>query len=410
MRGIVFDPSVRRVLLGLAYYRWSGRIPLFRAGPVSLQALPEAGLRGPSWVRVHCRLAGICGSDLNLLRLQFSTRSARMARKRAVSGPLCMGHEAVGEVVEVGPGVRSMTIGQRVLLLPGASCAGMDAVRPCVMCEKGLPLLCLNGDFLPQLGWGAGWSEQFLRPESQLMPVRDDVTDEQAVLVDPLACSVHAVLRRAPSPGDTVVVLGCGVIGLGMILALRALSIPIRIIAIARHACQAARARAMGADRVLPYRVRDLYEQLAGELETKVMARGARNRLLHCGAAVVYDAVGSGESLHHALRWTRPRGAVVVEGITPRPAPVDCTVIWLREVDLVGSHGHGLEQFEGGRIHTFDLVLDWIRRRRLEPDGLITHRYPLCDYRKAIRAADRKAVSGAAKVVLEMKTSDQTVR
>ena len=411
MRGIVLDPSVRRVLLGLAYRRGFGGVPLFGAGPVSLQEIPDACLPGPSWVRVRCRLAGICGSDLHVLRLQFSTRSASMARPRALNRPLCLGHEAVGDVVEHGSDVRSLPPGQRVVLLPGASCARMEGVRVCAMCERGLPLLCLNRDAAGQeLGWGAGWSEEFLRPASQLLPLPGDVTDEQGVMIEPLASSLHAVLRRMPSPGDPVVVLGCGVIGLGMILALRALSIPLRIVAIARHPVQAERARAMGADEVLPYGVRDLYEQLATALGTKVLARGLRNRLLHEGAAVVYDAVGSGESLYHALRWTRPRGAVVVAGITPRPAPTDCTVIWLREVDLVGSHGHGLEQFEGRTIHTFQLVLEWFRQRRLASSGLVTHRFPLEQYREAIRAADRKAMSGAGKVLLEMPDRDQTVR
>jgi L-iditol 2-dehydrogenase len=330
-----------------------------------------------------------------------------MARKRDISRPLCMGHETIGEVLELGSDVRSLAVGQRVILLPGHSCAGMAPAHPCVMCEQGLPLLCLRRDeFVPQLAWGAAWSEQFVRPATQLIPIPDPVTDEQAVLVEPLACSVHTVLRRPPAPNETVVVVGCGTIGLGIILALRAFSFPIRIIAIAKHAHQTSLARALGADRVLPYGVGDLYERLAAELGTEVRARGVGNRLLHQGAAIVYDAVGSGESLEHALRWTKPRGAVVVEGITPRPAPLDCSVIWFREVDLLGSHGHGLEYFEGRRIHTFGLVIEWIRQHRLTPEGLITHRYRLSEYKQAIRAAAGKANSQATKVLLEMRAHD----
>ncbi|HEU0009907.1 MAG TPA: zinc-binding dehydrogenase, partial [Verrucomicrobiae bacterium] len=263
-------------------------------------------------------------------------------------------------------------------------------------------LLCLHRDAsgLP-LDAGAGWSDELVRPESCLFAVPDKLPDDVAVLVEPLACSVHAVLRRPPAAGDSVVVIGCGVIGLGMILTLRALGRPLQIIAVARHPSQAARARAAGADTVLEGPVSDLYERLATELGTQVCSRGARNQLLQWGAAVTYDAVGSDESLGHALRWTRPRGAVVVEGITPRPAPLDCTVLWLREVDLLGSHGHGREAFEGRSVHTFQLVLDWLRQGRLATDGWVTHRFPLAAFREALRAADDKAGSGAAKVALE---------
>jgi threonine dehydrogenase-like Zn-dependent dehydrogenase len=399
-----------RLLLGLTYNRCTGSVPLFRAGPVRLQPLAQEPLPGQSWVRVGGRLAGVCGSDMNLLRLQFSTRSASMARKRALNRPFCLGHEAIGEVVELGANVRTLAVGQRVVLLPGASCAGMERTPPCALCEQGLPLLCLHRDeFRPPLDWGAGWSEQFVRPASQLIPVPDKVRDEHAVLVEPLACSLHAVLRRVPSPADSVIVMGCGTIGLGMVLALRALSFPVHIIAIAKYTYQASQARALGANRVLLYNTRDLYDQLAAELGTEVWARGPGNRLLHQGASVVYDAVGSSESLQHALRWVRPRGAVVVEGITTRAAPLDCTVIWLREVDLIGSHGHGLEHFENRAVHTFNLVLEWIEQRRLVPDGLVTHRYPLSEYAKAIRAATGKGRSQATKVLLELNTHDPTL-
>jgi threonine dehydrogenase-like Zn-dependent dehydrogenase len=303
----------------------------------------------------------------------------------------------------VGADVRNLSPGQRVVLVPGASCGSLGKSAMCAMCVRGLPLLCLQRDdcALP-LGAGAGWSEACVRHASRVIAIPDGLSDEAAVLVEPLACSAHAVLRRPPAPGDSVVVLGCGVIGLGCILALRALRIPLRIIALARHPAQAERAREAGADAVLSSAGADLYEQLAAELRTEVLARGRGNRLLRWGASVIYDAVGSGQTLGHALRWARPRGAVVVEGITPRPAPCDCTVVWLREVDLLGAHGHGLEDFEGHRRHTFDLVLAWLREGRMSPGAWITHRYPLRDYRRALAAADGKARSAAGKVLLEL--------
>lgn len=403
----MFRPVASRVLPALVYQRWRGRPYLFRGGPVCLEEISPKPLPGPSWVRVRSRLAGICGTDLNTLQLRFSFKGANMARKRSVKQPFCLGHEVVGEVVELGAAVKNWALGQRVVLAPGAACAAMEQTEPCDMCRQGLPLLCLRRDgFLPPLSHGAGWSESMVRHESELIPIPNDITDDQAVLLDPLGCSAHAVLRRPPEAGEAVIVIGGGTIGLGMILALKALALPIRIIAVAKYAHQAVQARAMGAHGVLQYSSGRLYEELAAELGTEVFGRGRNNRLLQYGAAVVYDAVGSGETLHHALRWTRPRGAVVLEGIAPRPAPLDRSVIWLRELNVIGAHGHGWEHYEGRRLHTFNLIMDWIRQGRLSVEGLISHRYPLKDYRQAIRTAAAKAGSAATKVLLQMKSND----
>ncbi|MHA3771308.1 zinc-dependent alcohol dehydrogenase [Verrucomicrobiota bacterium sgz303538] len=407
MRGIVFRPEFPRLLLALVSTRLGRSIPLFPGGPVSLESLPLKELPGSHWVRVRSRLAGICGTDLNLLRLKLSTKSATMARERSTKTPKCLGHEVVGEVLEVGHEVQALSPGQRVVLIPGACCSGLERIALCPMCEQGLPLLCLHrDDQVLSPNAGGGWSTEFVRHESELFPVPDDITDEEAVLIEPLACSLHAVLRRPPSLGDTVIVVGCGTIGLGMIMALRALAIPLKIIAISRYEFQSRRATEAGADVVVSSASEDAYERLAAELNTEVLVGRSNNRMLKHGAAVTYDAVGSGNTLHNALRWTRPRGAVVVEGITSHATPFDSTPVWFREIDLVGAHGHGIESYEGRKLHTFQLVIELMRQQRITPKALITHCYPLRDYKTAICTASGKAGSEAIKVLLQMPEHD----
>jgi threonine dehydrogenase-like Zn-dependent dehydrogenase len=92
-------------------------------------------------------------------------------------------------------------------------------------------------------------------------------------------------------------------------------------------------------------------------------------------------------------------------GFASRPSPADCTPIWFREVDLIGSHGYGIEQGQGRKVHSFELVVEWMRQGKLPVQGLITHRHALVDYKQAIRAANGKSASKATKVVLEMGNS-----
>jgi threonine dehydrogenase-like Zn-dependent dehydrogenase len=403
MQGIIFQPEFSRILMGLAYERITRKAPLFRGGPLALADLPTEGHLGPRSVRVRSHLGGICGTDLNLLHLRFSMRSANLARKRSVSQPVSLGHEVVGKVLEVGPEVRSLRVGQRVVYVPGASCISMARVPACEMCTRGLTLLCLHRDESRlELADGGGWAHQLIRDESQWLSVPDEITDEETVLIEPLACSAHAVLRRLPPKGGTVAVIGCGTIGLGVILVLRALAIPVRIIALARHRFQADQARTFGADVVLAGDLQDHYDSLARELNTEVLGSKRKNRLLQGGVDLVYDAVGSGDSLQHALRWAKPRGAVVLEGINPYPSVLDRSAIWLRELEIIGAHGHGRENALQPEQHTFELVMNWIREKRLKPGGMVTHRFSLKDHAKAIRAAEAKGNSRAIKVVFDL--------
>src|SRR6185436_5494417 len=107
MKAVVFEPTPPRMLLALAYARLTNRPATFAAGPLSYRDLPQTPLPGPRHVRVRCRFAGVCGTDLSLLRLKFSMRSATMARPRLLARASCLGHEALGEVIEIGDQVDS---------------------------------------------------------------------------------------------------------------------------------------------------------------------------------------------------------------------------------------------------------------------------------------------------------------
>jgi L-iditol 2-dehydrogenase len=137
--------------------------------------------------------------------------------------------------------------------------------------------------------------------------------------------------------------------------------------------------------------------------------------LLVGGFDVVYDSLGTSTSLQNALRWAREGGAVVLLGTRLTPLHVDLTPVWYREVDLLGGWqhgaenapgGHGMDAFgygEGGRESTFFVASRLMREQRLTPERLITHRFPLREFRQALATARDRGEHRSIKVLLDMR-------
>jgi threonine dehydrogenase-like Zn-dependent dehydrogenase len=231
---------------------------------------------------------------------------------------------------------------------------------------------------------------------SQLHPVPEELSDRRAVLVEPLACAVHAALRGAVQPNAEVLVVGAGTVGILTILALKQLTPAGRVTAVAKHGKQRRWAEAFGANEVIP----------PGEATNAVRRATKALKLrpeigapfLMGGADVVIDCVGSRASLDLALRTTRAGGRIVLAGI-PVTAP-DLTPLWFRELELVGAYTGGLETLPGGeRRHAFDIAIDLARENPL--DQIVGATYPLTRWREALDHALGAGKLGTLKVAFD---------
>src|SRR5438270_6819554 len=217
-------------LLGLF---WNGAF-FSSFAPLQVQNLPRQSLPAANWVRVRNRLAGVCGSDLHLIYGDGDFRIAPAAiTSERFSYP---GHEVVGEVIEVGDEVQQLQVGDRVVLQHGPNCVTAGVEPICHSCATGNFALCERTDLPGPKPFGGGWSEEMLVHEQQLFRVPPDMTDEQAVLLEPSSVAVHAALRRLPQPDEHILIIGAGTIGLLTLQAVHALSPQTRISVLARHA------------------------------------------------------------------------------------------------------------------------------------------------------------------------------
>ena len=350
------------LLLRLFGHRNRG-LSVGRFGLLRLEDLPEPVLPAPDWVRVRPRVAGICGTDLGVLQARGSAYFSGVT-----STPFTLGHEVMGEVTEVGPAATGVSVGERVVIRPALGCTARGIEPACKSCAAGQIALCLNvarGSLAPglQTGFcrdtGGGWSEGLVAHPSQLYRVPEGMDDLTAVLTEPLACTVHAVLRAAPHDDDSVLVIGCGTMGLLTVVALRHHGFRGRLLVAARHQHQGAHARSLGADEVLPAprasedRRRSWAKALGATLHPALLG----GPLVMGGADCIFDCVGSSQSLDDASRLTAARGRLVVIGMPGIPRGVDWTPMWSKEVAVQGSYCYGVTEVEGRPVDAFARAL-----------------------------------------------------
>ncbi|HEX2182144.1 MAG TPA: zinc-binding dehydrogenase, partial [Rubrobacteraceae bacterium] len=297
--------------------------------------------------------------------------------------------------------------GERVVLEPALGCVARGIDPPCAYCASGRHALCVNvakGDISPgiQTGFcrdtGGGWSDGTLVAHpSQLHRVPDDVPDEAAAAIEPLACAVHAALNSAPGPEDTALVIGAGPVGLFVVAALKRLTGVRRIICVAKHDRQTKEALRLGADEVV--HPRETYRNLPAMLGTEAYRPELGKPVVMGGADKTFECVGSSATIEDAVRLTRPGGGATLVGMPPARSSLDLTALWYKEVSLTGSYAYGVERHEDEETSSFGLAL------RLAPEiGLETMvgpRFGLRDYRKAIAAARAAGREGHVRVVFD---------
>jgi len=380
-----------RSLPAYALVRASRGHPAVATGDLSMLHLgdvEEPRLPGPGWVRVRPGLSGICGSDLSAI-----TGHASRYLDALTSYPFVPGHEVVGVLED----------GTRVVVEPALGCRPRGLEPPCRPCAEGMPGRCervtegVVGAGL-QIGYcadtGGGWGEVLVAHESQLHQVPAGLPDEAAVLVEPLACCVHAVLQGRAAPEEVVVVQGAGTIGLLTVAAVRRLTPPRRLICVAKHPVQREHALRLGADQVVtPDR---LFQRL--RFATGARRLGGPDRpLLLGGVDLTFECTGSGRGLDEAVRFTRAGGRVLCVGM-PGREEVDWAPIWQRELTVTGSYAYGTER-DGRR--TFELALELAPE--LELERLAGPLFPLGEYRRAVAYARAAGRLGAVKVAFDLR-------
>lgn len=307
--------------------------------------------------------SGVCGSDLHW----YSARP--------YSDPTVLGHEVSGEVVEVGKGVGSVKVGDRVCV----DLTRHHACGNCSICRTGQYFHCPNKDQVP---WGGGFAEYMEVQALGLDPLPEMLSYEEGAMVEPVAVGVHACRYGGMKPGDTVLVLGAGTIGLLSLAVAKAFDAG-AVYIVAKYDAQADMAERMGADGVIRLGDRNLPEQVSGVVGDQQID------------VVIETVGGSAPSVDQSVSVVKRKGKVIVTGVFPDPVPVNLGSALGKEVSFIFAVCYSAVD---GR-HDYDIAADLIASDKINPTQLVTHRFALEQTPDAFETALDKT-TGSVKVMV----------
>jgi threonine dehydrogenase-like Zn-dependent dehydrogenase len=396
VKALVFQHSLAREAAATIGGRVDQRAFTSRFAPVRLDDIEELPLPAADWVRVETTFSGLCGSDVKQILLNGARDNPLTA---LVSFPHVLGHEVVG---------RRIDTGERVVLNPWLSCGPRGIDPPCAACRVGRYPWCRNfrgGDLPVSIHIGncaaasGAHAERFAAHVSQLFPIPGHISDEAAVLADPVSVSLRSILLAPPTDGQAVLVYGSGTLAFAAIALLRYLYPSAEVWAATRPGKRAELATKFGAHAVLSSVPDELVAQVAARVGTKPLRPWNNRDWLQDGPAVVYDTIGSTETVETSLRLLATGGTLIVSGVEP-PKRFEWTPLYFKELRVIGSNGFGVEEVGGvakhAMLHYFDFVSDG-----LDLTPVITHRFPLARWDEAVLAVKDSRRTGAVKVLLE---------
>jgi (R,R)-butanediol dehydrogenase/meso-butanediol dehydrogenase/diacetyl reductase/L-iditol 2-dehydrogenase len=311
---------------------------------LSFTEVPDPRIEGALDILVKVKASAICGSDVH----GFDGSTGR--RKP----PLIMGHEAAGEVAAVGAGVTRFKAGDRITFDSTIYCGH------CFYCRNGFVNLCdhrtVLGVSCDEYRRHGTFAEYVVVPEGICCALPPDLSYEEAAMTEPAGVAAHAFRITPVGLGETVAVVGAGLIGLLLMDILRA-STSGRVFALDTDPARRESARVRGAEGV--------FDPAGGDFRERILeATGGR------GVDRVFEAVGATGPIQTAISIVRKGGSVTLIGNMSPKIELPLQAVVSRQISLLGSCAIAGE---------YPLVLDLIARKKINPASLISKRAPLSE-------------------------------
>ncbi|MGC8971346.1 MAG: NAD(P)-dependent alcohol dehydrogenase [bacterium] len=300
-------------------------------------------------VLVRIKSVGVCGSDIHYYN------EGRIG-SFIVEKPLVLGHECAGEIVEVGPKVKSLKVGDRVALEPGIPC------RKCNYCKTGRYNLCPDVVFMATPPVDGAFAEYVVHPEDFAFKLPDNVSYDEGALIEPLSVGIYSSERAKIRPGDTVLIFGAGPIGLVTLQA----------------------AKSYGAENVIVVDINDFRLSKAKEIGADFVINSKTERIedyVKDGVDVVFDASGNSSVIRESTRFAKRGGKIVFIGLASEDyIGLNINEITSKELDLLGIFRYA---------NVYKKAVDLVAKGKINLKTLVTHHFPLEQTQEALEFADK---------------------
>ena len=301
----------------------------------------EPEIKNNNDVLVRIRCVGICGSDVHYFL------EGRIG-DQIVKDKIIVGHEASGEVVEVGKDVKKLKKGDKVAIEPGISCG------KCEFCIKGKPNICPNVKFLGTPPINGAFKEYIVMPEENLIKIPDGLGYEEGVLAEPLAIGIYAVRLSQLKIGDDVAILGAGPIGLSILFSARE-SGANKIFVSDLIDERLKFSKRIGADFTINAKKEDI---------TEIVKKFTNNR----GVDISFEAAGKKETFRQVIHTSRIGGKSVLVGIPSEDTvEFEAHIMRRKELELINVRRSAF---------CTEIALNLLENTNLPFKEIITHRYP----------------------------------
>lgn len=297
---------------------------------------------GPDEVLIKVIAVGICGSDLH-----YYTHGK--IGTYVVDKPFILGHECAGDIAAVGSNVSRFRVGDRVAIEPGVTCGKCEA------CKSGRYNLCPHVEFLATPPYDGAFVQYLKMREDFVFPIPDELSYEEAALVEPFSVGIHAAARTKLQPGTSIAIMGMGPVGLMAVAAAKAYGAS-TIIVTDLEPLRLEAARKMGATHVINVLEQDAVEEI-------------RNITGGRGVETAWETAGNPKALQSALGSLARGGKMAIVGLPAQTdIPFNVPFIADNEVDIYGIFRYA---------NTYPKGIEFLSSGDIDATVLITDKYPL---------------------------------
>lgn len=328
-------------------------------GNLEICEVPVPKISNSEDVLIKVKAAGICGSDMHIYH----------GTNPLATYPRVVGHEFVGEVVEIGEGVTKFQVGDHVIVDPVVRC------EECYPCSIGRPNVCQSLR-VRGVHVDGGFQEYYVAPQKNVHLIPENLNWEEATLIEPFSISAQVISRGQITGKDTVFVMGAGPIGLCILQAVKRIGAKCIISDLVESRLELA--KKFGADITI--------NPLKENVEEVIM-----EETNGFGVPVIVDAVCIPQSFEQTVRLASSAGRIVILGFAEKPSQIPQLEITKKELDIRGSRL---------QANKFPEVIEWFRNGEVDPKPLITNVYNFMDVKKAIEQVENNPIE-TYKVILK---------